>query len=106
VVVGWAGRAGLRFVYPGEPGSSNRFEQGSAELPATSRFALPWLGLPSSRLLVLATPATPASMPRLFGAGPSEGGPARDTGALRLRGQLRAEPGPQAYAALLRWPGP
>lgn len=100
VIVGIDARGVVRPVYPGDLGETNRFERGTREQPAAKRFELSWFDTPGSRLLVLATPASAFSAPRLFGAGPAE--PVPD---LRVRGLPRAESERAVFAAMVRWGG-
>lgn len=89
----------IRPVFPGSASETNRFESGDRQSPASKRFALPHgLGLPGSRLIVVATPARPWRSARLFGASSI----VRESG-IRLRGQANPERDQQAYAVLARW---
>jgi len=102
IVVGVDAAGGIRQVYPQAISETNRFERGTREAPAAQRFELPWLGggARGGRLLVVATPATPFSAPRLFGAAPPESAP-----ELRVRGALQPERTRQVYSALVGWGG-
>jgi len=102
VIVGVDAQGTVRPVYPGDQGETNRFERGSREQPAAKRFELPWFDSAGARLLVLATPASAHSAPRLFGAGPAE--PIAD---LRVRGigTRGTEADRQVFAAMVRWGG-
>ncbi len=86
-------------VFPGSASETNRFESGDRQSPASKRFALPHgLGLPGSRLVVVATPAKPWRSARLFGASAI----VRESG-IRLRGQSNPDRDQQAYAVMARW---
>lgn len=102
VIVGIDAQGNVRPVYPGDLGETNRFERGTREQPAAKRFELPWFNGAGVRVLVLATPASALSAPRLFGAGPAE--PISD---LRLRGigPRAVESERQVFAAMVRWGG-
>jgi len=101
VVVGVDAQGSLRAVYPDDPGETNRFERGTQAAPAAKRFELPWLDAPGSRLLVLASTASPYSSPRLFGAGPVDAGAPE----VRVRGQLSEGKARQTFAAMVHWAG-
>ena len=98
VIVGLDAQGAIRPVYPGETGETNRFERGTPEAPAAKRFDLPWLGTDGTRLLMLATPASPYSAPRLFGAPPGEA-----LAELRVRGLPQAEKRRPIFTAMVRW---
>ena len=100
VIVGVDPQGAVQPVYPGDMGETNRFEQGTREMPSAKRFELPWFDAPGSRLMVIATPATAYSAARLFGAGPTDGMP-----DLRVRGLLRPASERQVFAAMVRWGG-
>ncbi|HMN20129.1 MAG TPA: caspase family protein [Ottowia sp.] len=99
MIVGVAGDGAVWPIFPAALGESNRFERGDAALPARKRFTLPAeLAQPGGTLLVLATPARPRSLPRLFGLAPPASGAAGDV-LLRAAGA----PADQAYAVLAQW---
>ena len=98
VIVGLDAQGAIRPVYPSELGETNRFERGTPEAPAAKRFDLPWLGADDTRLLMLATPASPYSVPRLFGAPPAEA-----LAELRVRGLPQAEKRRPIFTAMVRW---
>jgi len=97
VVLAADAEGALRSLYPEQAGATNRFERGTAQAPALKRFAVP--DAPQGgRLLVVASPASPHSAPRLFGLQASE--PMAD---LRVRGQPRPEKEHPLLAASVRW---
>ena len=98
VIVGVDAQGAVQAVYPGDMGETNRFEQGTRELPAAKRFELPWFDAPGSRVMVIATPAAPFSAARLFGAVPADAMP-----DLRVRGLLPPASERQVFAAMVHW---
>jgi hypothetical protein len=93
VILGIDAGGGLHALYPETISEANRFEHGTREAPALKRFDLTWL-TPDARLLLLASPATPWSAPRLFGLAPPEASGlaslARVRGTPRARGHVGA----------------
>jgi len=71
VILGVGADGNVYPVYPETIREANRFERGTREAPAIKRFELPWL-TPGTRLLMLASSASPLSPPRLFGFAPPE----------------------------------
>jgi hypothetical protein len=102
VVVGIDPQGGARQVYPEDPGETNRFKRGTREAPAVKRFELPWFNAEGGRLMVLATPATPYSAPRLFGTGSGDAATGPD---VRVRGALQPDSERQTFAAMVHWAG-
>ncbi|WP_399686008.1 caspase family protein [Xenophilus sp.] len=101
VVLSVDAEGALHSLYPEQAGAANRFERGTPQAPALKRFALPQAaaGAPQGgRLLLVASPASPHSAPRLFGLQASE--PMAD---LRVRGQPRPEKEHPLLAASVRW---
>ncbi|MDM0117242.1 caspase family protein [Variovorax sp. J22R133] len=99
VIVGVDATGVIRQVFPQAISETNRFERGTRDAPSAKRFELPWLGASrGGRVLVVATPASPFSAPRLFGANAPDTMP-----DLRVRGQLQPDRQRQVYSALVGW---
>jgi hypothetical protein len=95
-VVAADGQGMPQSLYPERAGDANRFERGSAQVPALKRFELPASG--GGRLWLVASPAAPHSAPRLFGMAT-----ALPLGDLRVRGQARPDRERQVLATAVRW---
>ncbi|WP_213958125.1 caspase family protein [Variovorax sp. dw_954] len=102
VIVALDGRGATQAVFPEESSETNRFERGTPQAPAAKRFELPPLD-GGARLLVLASPAAPWSVPRMFGLRGQEAEAALPE--VRVRGLPQSLKERQVYAAMVRWPG-